>query len=316
MAIVKPEQLDFSGKKFSMLIYGLPGVGKTTLALSAPKPLLLDFDRGISRVKANHRTASVQSATYEEVLNDLRSPEAKEFETIVVDTGGSFITFLQDWAIRTNPAQNQQKNGAISLKGFGAVKQEFIRFTNFVKDTLNKNLIYVFHSDEQKDKDGNPMQRIVAEGAAKNLVWMPCDFGGYIQMIGDERKISFTPSQEFNAKGSFGIEGTYNIPSITNNDKNVFLTTLFDLARHNIDEESKKEAPDKAQYEAIMAEVSAIVDAITTAEEATQAASYIPTLEHVLTSKKESSALLNQKCKKLGLKWDKTQKKYLPAIPA
>lgn len=315
MAIVKPEQLDFSGKKFSMLIYGLPGVGKTTLALSAPKPLLLDFDRGISRVKANHRTASVQSATYEEVLNDLRSPEAKEFETIVVDTGGSFITFLQDWAIRTNPAQNQQKNGAISLKGFGAVKQEFIRFTNFVKDTLNKNLIYVFHSDEQKDKDGNPMQRIVAEGAAKNLVWMPCDFGGYIQMIGNERTISFTPSQEYSAKGSYGIEGTYNIPHITNDDKNDFLTNLFELAKKNIAEETKAKTPQKEQYNAIMAEVGAIVAAITNAEEATQAAKYIPSLEHVLTSKKESSALLNAKCKELGLKWSKAEGKYLPVMP-
>ena len=107
MAIVKPEQLDFSGKKFSMILYGSPGVGKTTLALSAPNPLLIDFDRGISRVRANHRTASIQSTTYEEVLKDIASPEAKEYETIVVDTGGSFVTFLQDWAIRTNPSQNQ-----------------------------------------------------------------------------------------------------------------------------------------------------------------------------------------------------------------
>lgn len=316
MAIVKPEQLDFSGKKFSMILYGSPGVGKTTLALSAPNPLLIDFDRGISRVRANHRTASIQSTTYEEVLKDIASPEAKEYETIVVDTGGSFVTFLQDWAIRTNPSQNQQKNGAISLKGFGAVKQEFVRFTNYVKDTLNKNLIFVFHSDEQKDKDGNPMQRLLCEGAARTICWQPCDFGGYVQMVGDQRVIYFTPTSEFFAKGCFGIEGSYNIPVLKGNEPNNFLTNLFEVAKANIDTETKKEAPDKAQYEAIMAEVSAIVDAITTAEEATQAASYIPTLEHVLTSKKESSALLNQKCKKLGLKWDKTQKKYLPVIPA
>jgi replication-associated recombination protein RarA len=31
------------------LIYGDPGIGKTTLANTAPNPLLLDFDRGAHR---------------------------------------------------------------------------------------------------------------------------------------------------------------------------------------------------------------------------------------------------------------------------
>ena len=53
--IVKPENMNFSDKTFSMIIYGSPGVGKTTLALSAPDPILLDFDRGVSRVRAEHR---------------------------------------------------------------------------------------------------------------------------------------------------------------------------------------------------------------------------------------------------------------------
>ena len=313
--IVRPENLDFSGKKFSMIIYAPPGTGKTTLALSAPKPVLIDFDRGISRVKASHRTASIQCNTYDEVLNDIKSPEMKDFETIVVDTGGSFVSFLQDWAIRTNPAQNQQKNGALSLKGFGAVKQEFIRFTNYVKDTLNKNIIFVFHSDEQKDKDGNPQQRLLCEGSAKNLVWQPCDFGGFLQMIGKKRVISFTPEDSFFAKGCYGIEGTFDVPTLGENDKNDFLTRLFNLAKANIEKETKAEAPTKAQYESVMAEVKTIVDAVTNAEEATQAAQYIPTMEHALTSKKEASALLNAKCKELGLKWDKTQKAYLPELP-
>ena len=30
-----------------MMIYGQAGMGKSTVALSAPKPLLLDFDNGV-----------------------------------------------------------------------------------------------------------------------------------------------------------------------------------------------------------------------------------------------------------------------------
>ena len=32
MAIVRPESMDFSKQTFSMIIYGSPGVGKTTLS--------------------------------------------------------------------------------------------------------------------------------------------------------------------------------------------------------------------------------------------------------------------------------------------
>lgn len=37
-----------------MMLYGQAGMGKTTVALSAPKPLLLDFDNGVKRVNMAH----------------------------------------------------------------------------------------------------------------------------------------------------------------------------------------------------------------------------------------------------------------------
>ena len=41
-------------------IYGVAGIGKTTLALSAPKCLLLDSDRGVHSVQKEYRTDTVQ----------------------------------------------------------------------------------------------------------------------------------------------------------------------------------------------------------------------------------------------------------------
>lgn len=308
--IKQPNELTFNDKKFSVILYGSPGVGKTTLALSAPKPVLIDFDRGISRVKAYHRRPTIVCSTYEEVLKDIASPEIADFETIVIDTGGSFVNFLQDWAMRDNPAVNRQKNGALSLKGFGAVKQEFLRFTNMLRDTMNKNVIYVFHSDEQKDKDGNPQQRLLCEGAARNLVWQPCDFGGFVQMIGGSRVVSFAPTQEYFAKGCYGIEGQFTVPTVGPADKNDFLTKLFEEAKANIAAEMETFTPQQEKYDAVMAEVHKIVDAIKTCDEATVAAASLPKLDHALTSKKEASVLLQAKATELGLVWDKTAKAY------
>ncbi len=308
--IVSPEKLTFEDKKFSMIIYGSPGVGKTTLALSAPKPILFDFDRGISRVSAAHRKDTSVCSSYEEVLQDAQSPAMADYETVVIDTGGSFITFLQDWAMRSDPKVNRQKNGAISLKGYGAVKNEFTRFTNYIKDALNKNVIYVFHSVEGSDKDGNPVQRLMCEGATKNIVWTPCDFGGYVQMIGNERNICFTPEQEFFAKGCHGISGHMVIPALTDSTPNDFLTKLFEVAKANISRENEAFAPVRAQYETIMTEVRAILEAVTTPEEATEALQEIKAMEHVLTSKKECSALLAARTKELGYKLNRETGMY------
>ena len=164
--ILTPEKMDFSKQTFSAIIYGSPGIGKTTLACSAPKPLLIDFDRGVSRVRADHRVTTVVADTYEEVWNDLQDPMMKEFETIIIDTGGSFVTFLKDWAFRTKPGAKTKAGEFSSLKGFGFVKTEFQNFTNHVKTVMNKNIIYVFHAEEKADKDGNPVQRLLCEGSA------------------------------------------------------------------------------------------------------------------------------------------------------
>ena len=304
--IKKPEEMTFSDKKFSMLLYGAPGVGKTTLALSAPDPIIIDFDRGMSRVKAQHRKTAIFCDTYEEVLTDIKSPEVSDCQTLIIDTGGSFVTFLQDWALRTNPTVNRQKNGAISLKGFGAVKSEFSRFTSMVKDVMNKNIIYVFHSQEQQDKDGNAQQRLMCEGAAKNIVWTPCDFGGYVQMIGDQRVICFSPEQEFFAKGCHGINGKYTIPNLGDADSNDFLTRIFDKAKANIEAENEAFAPIREQYDKTMIQVQDIIENIVDAETANAAVSSIPALEHVLTSEKEARAMLKAKTDELGLKYTKS----------
>ena len=49
--IKKASEIINTDKKIRLLIAGYPGIGKTTLALSAPKPLLIDVDRGTDRVK-------------------------------------------------------------------------------------------------------------------------------------------------------------------------------------------------------------------------------------------------------------------------
>lgn len=307
--IVKPENMNFSDKTFSMIIYGSPGVGKTTLALSAPDPILLDFDNGVSRVRAEHRKDTSICKSYKEVLADLHSPEMAEYKTIIIDTGGSLVSFLKDWAMNEKGAKT--KSGEFnSLKGFGFVKAEWASFTEYIKTVLHKNVIYIFHANEEKDKDGNPIQRLVCEGSVRNSVWTPCDFGGFLQMIGDQRVICFTPEQEYFAKGCHGIVGRIPVPALAPGAKNDFITSLFETAKANIAAEAEGYNAIKAKYDEIMKLVKIIIGGVTDEQSANDAVKTIPTMEHVLTSKKEASAMLNAKAQSIGLKFNPKALRY------
>lgn len=315
--IVKPENMTFSDKTFTMIIYGAPGIGKTTLALSAPKPILIDFDKGVARVKAYHRKTTIVCASYYDVLKDIEDPAIKDAETVIIDTGGSFVTYLQAWAIHENPRMNRQANGALSLKGYGAVKQEFLRFSNYIRDVLHKNLIYVFHSQEGADKDGNTVQRLLCEGATKNIVWQPCDLGGFVQMIGDRRVIGFTPTQEYFAKGCYGIDGVRDVPTLTGPDtENTFLTELFNEARATIAAENEFYAPQREQYNMVMIEAKTLIDGIETPDQATEAGAQIKSMPHALTSLAEIRAMFKSKIAALGFVWDKETGAYKAAPEA
>ena len=309
--IVKPENMNFSDKTFSMIIYGSPGVGKTTLALSAPDPILLDFDRGVSRVRAEHRKDTSVCSSYKEVRADLESPEMKNYKTIIIDTGGSLVSFLKDWAMNEKGAKT--KSGEFnSLKGFGFVKAEWASFTEYIKTVLHKNVIYIFHANEEKDKDGNPIQRLVCEGSVRNTVWTPCDFGGFLQMIGDQRVICFTPEQEYFAKGCHGITGRIPVPALAPGAKNTFITDLFEAAKANINAEAAGYNDAKNAYESAVSSAKEILADVTDADSANSAMKKFKSIKHALTSERETSAMWKSKMTELGLVYDSKSKKYAP----
>ena len=78
-----------------MMIYGQAGMGKTTLALSTPKPLLLDFDNGVKRVNMSNLDGVdiVQVTSWKDVQEVLQE-DLSSYQTIVIDTIGKMMDFI------------------------------------------------------------------------------------------------------------------------------------------------------------------------------------------------------------------------------
>ena len=259
MAILKPTNLSFKDKKIRMLIAGYPGIGKTTLALSAPHPLYIDVDLSAERIEPEILAMAegiTQPRDYDELRKDLGmglSPmefqqvksDLAPYETIVVDTGGKLLTIMGNYGRKIEPKYGQ-RDGSLSLKGYGWLGKEFQRFLDHCIYELDKNIVIVFHTIEDKDGDDTKL-RIKAEGSSKNSVWEVMDLGGFMEMRGNVRTIGFSNCERYFAKGTRGVHGVLPIPELTSGKPNDFLTRLFRdyNARNAAEAEEAKKAQEQ-----------------------------------------------------------------------
>ena len=306
--IRKPNEVVSTTKKIRILIAGFPGIGKTTLALSAPKPLHIDVDRGVDRVQAKNRCDFIQPNSYEELLEDLKS-DLSDYETLVFDTGGKLLDLMKPFIIRQDSKNGQKDGQTLSIKGYGAVGKEFQRLMDYAFYQLNKNVVVIFHAKEDKDGEATKL-RILVEGSTKDNVWQPMDLGGFMEMSNNQRTIGFSNCERYFAKGTHGISGVIGLPNLEDQSiPNDFLTNLFKQVNQNILDEQKYFDEQKKSYEKVMEEITPIIENMTL-ETIDEVVETMKTINHVLTSEKELKHKFKEKIVELNLMWNKETKKY------
>lgn len=170
-----------------LVIYGPPGVGKTSLAQTASKPLLLDFDRG--RHRACNRRDSVQIGAWADVVA-ITPEDLAPFDTVIVDTAGRALDHLSVDIIRRDPKAG--RGGALTLQGFGTLKGEFAAWLRMVR-AAGKDVVLVAHMDEQHKGD-DVIERIDMQGASKNEVYKSADAMGRFSIVNGKHMLNFNPT--------------------------------------------------------------------------------------------------------------------------
>jgi hypothetical protein len=301
--IKKPHELSMMVNA-RVLIYGQPGIGKTTIGLSAPAPIVLDCDRGLHRIAAEHLKDAVQVSKWEDCLQFLNE-DLTPYKTIVVDTAGKMIELITQFLIRTEP-RLKKNDGTLSLQGYGVRKMVFSNFINAVT-AMGKSIIFVAHEREEKDGDVRYVRPEIG-GSSGNDLMKDLDLVGYIESYNNKRTISFNATDKFYGKNTANLPDRMEIPNYKGKPAD-FMAKILGLYSEAVNTKVSM----AANYNALLDIIDNLVEGIHNAETANETTAKIKDLEHIWDSKLQGAAKIAKKAAQIGLKMD-SGKKYMDTI--
>ena len=306
MALIKKAAELTIPNTVKMIIYGQAGMGKTTFALSAPKPLLLDFDNGVKRVNSDHLNGVdiVQVTSWQDV-QALFNEDLSAYETIVVDTIGKMMDYIISFKCGSRQPQVREWSG---------INQEFNWFTRSLS-MLNKNIVFVAHRDTRKEGDDTVFVPALREKSYNQIV-TDVDLLGYMEMRlvngKIQRTITFDPTARNDGKNTCNLPSIMEIPTII--DKNGKITGANDFITKNILQpyhamlQNKQKA--RAEYDSKINDINDLLETVTDADSANNFVEVLGKIKQVGNSLQYARQQFAAKVAELGLTYNKDSKSY------
>lgn len=283
------------------LIFGQPGICKTSLAYSTTDPLLMDFDQGAHR--AANRRDTLQIATWADVAELMDHPEAlAPYSTVIPDTVGRCLDVLTADIALTDP--KKAPGGNLSQQGWGVLKNRFRSWTSQLR-AMGKDVLLIAHDKEDKDGDTRVVRPDIVGGSYGEVMKI-ADFVGYAYMSGKDRVLDFNPTDRWVGKNPAGW-APFKLPPI--GKATTFMADLFDkgrLALGTISEGS-------AVVLSVVEDWRAGVQAYTTTEEINRAIPETQKMSALLAP--QAKKILTDRAKALGFSWNPGKKAFVEPKP-
>lgn len=281
--------------RLNVCIYGPPGIGKTSLAFTAGRPLLLDFDNGAHRAAIRHD--AVRVGKWSDVAG-MTADDLAPYSTVIVDTAGRALDTLTADIIATNPKMG--RGGALSLQGYGELKSRFVSFLKLLNG-FGKDVLLIAHMDEQRSGD-EIIERLDVQGGSKNEIYKAADAMGRISIANGQRWLNFSPTDAAFGKNPGHLE-PMPIPSPTSPEFAGFLGGVFGAIKDRLNAltEAQREAQERIEkWRANIADMQTAEDVNNAIPKAKEAGNVVATM-------------LKHRADALGLTFDAKAKKYADA---
>lgn len=282
------------------LIFGQPGIFKTSLGYSCKDPLLLDFDKGAHRAANRRDTLAIDS--WADIAELMAKPAVLDpYSTIVVDTAGRCLDFITADIAANDP--KKAPGGNLSQQGWGVLKNRFRTWTSQLR-TLGKDVLLIAHDKEDKDGDTRVVRPDIVGGSYGEVMKI-ADFVGYGYMSGKDRILDFNPTDRWIGKNPAAWE-PFKVPPV--GKAQTFMAELFDRGRAALGAISDESAKITQQIEEWREQIATF----TTVEECNRA---IPEIKRLPTvSQPQVSKLLLDFAKTLGFEFDKAKKQFIARV--
>lgn len=201
-----------------LMLYGDPGIGKTSVFNTANKGLSLDFDRGTSRAILRKDTFVVDS--WDELETEEEKGLFKPYNAIGIDTPKAAIDdFIMPMLVRAEPKYKRNK-----LQAYGEAGSRFKGFVSRRREE-NADTVFVCHGKKEKDGD-NTINMPDITGGSQALLLRIADSVGYMTMESGKRVIKFQPSETTYGKDVAEL-GTVIVPHSSDPSFKTFLADII-----------------------------------------------------------------------------------------
>lgn len=282
-------------ERLVLCIYGPPGIAKSSLAFTASRPLLLDFDRGSHR--AANRKDVVQINGWADAAN-ITAEDLEPYDTVVIDTAGRALDKMSADIIAKDPKKGY--GGALNLQGYGVLKSQFAGYLNMLK-SFGKDIVLIAHMDEQRSGD-EIIERLDVQGSSKQEIYKSADAMGRLQLVKGKRVLNFSPTDAAFGKNPGELD-PMEIPHHTKPEFEHFLAGVITQIKDRLNTLTEEQMAAQASLEKWR---TALLDV----EDADGINALVPDAKKAGPA---VTALLHDRATKLGLVADVKAKAYKPA---
>lgn len=282
-------------KNVKVMLYGQPGIGKTSSAFTASNVLLLDCDNGAYR--SNFRKDSVRVSNWEDIAN-ITGEDLEPYDTIAIDTVGRLLDFLSADIMKKNPKMGF--NGALTLQGYGQLKSQFATWVKLLT-TMGIDVIMIAHDKEDKRGDETVVRPDI-QGGSYGEVFKIADAVGYMYRGEHGNMLDFNPTTTWEGKNVAALD-PIKIPDFrVEPDFFAGLLVTMKEAMNTLSEEGKMIADMVAKHREEIAKMES-------AEDINKAIEGLPAIIDVAQAPVKK--LIFDRANTLGLAYDKKAGKYL-----